>query len=85
MSVRAIALESVGNSMTWLDSPSVSDLLEAHASVGELLAEADGAKSVPYFASLLLDASLQSNCIRIEALVHIAAAYCKGSGIWFRR
>jgi len=53
-------------------------LLESHPGIGETLGNSDRIETAAIFGAMLLDDRLQSNCIRLEALVHLAAAIGDG-------
>ncbi len=57
------------------------DLLEQHPHIRGWLSQCKRKETTLAFASLLLDETLQSNCVRLEALVHLAVACCDGEEI----
>jgi hypothetical protein len=60
--------------------PTIGQLAEAHPEVVLEFRKLDMIGTATTFAGLLTTPRLQANCIRIEALVHLAAAYCVGRG-----
>lgn len=53
-------------------------LLDQHADVAKDLAGYDPVLTASVFGGLLTDPGLQSNCIRLESLVHLSFLCCKG-------
>ncbi|MGC2530359.1 MAG: hypothetical protein WA639_21640 [Candidatus Acidiferrum sp.] len=60
-------------------APSLKYIASAHPEVIEELKRFEPIATAAAFASLLTIPQLQSNCFRIEALVHLAIAYCQGA------
>lgn len=54
-------------------------LLATHPTVRDILEDCDSIETAAVFASMLLDERLQSNCVRLEALVHLAITGCGGT------
>lgn len=63
---------------TGLGSVPLSELAEPHRATLKTLGEYDPLRLATSFAGLLTIPELQSNCIRVEALIHVAMAYAKG-------
>jgi hypothetical protein len=59
-------------------APTVEGLAQAHPDVAAELGKFDSIQTAATFGGLLALPELQSNCFRIEALVHLAIAYCAG-------
>lgn len=59
-------------------SIALSEIAAAHPEVVRKLRDLDPLEAAAMFSSLLSIPGLQSNCIRIEALVHMALAYGEG-------
>jgi len=57
---------------------SISSLMEEQPELTKLLRPLDPIKTTLSFSGLLAKPELQSNCIRIEALVHLSLICCKG-------
>jgi hypothetical protein len=62
-----------------LEDPTPSTLLDAHEVVKQLLDGANSFESALLFASLLLNPNYQANCVRLEALVHLALTTADGN------
>ncbi|BBO34422.1 hypothetical protein PLANPX_4034 [Lacipirellula parvula] len=58
-----------------------SELLESHPKIAELLRGTCGPEVGCIFGSLLLNPALQSNCVRLEALVHLAVGLGRGTSL----
>lgn len=56
-------------------------LLEQNPTTRQILENADRFRMAAQFGAMLLDMQLQSNCVRLEALVHLAVAYASGSSV----
>lgn len=54
-------------------------LLESHPKTSEILSNSDRVETAAIFGTMLLDERLQSNCIRLEALIHLAVAVGSGT------
>jgi hypothetical protein len=65
-------------SMPLAPSIALGEIAVAHPDIIRDLRELDPLESAAMFSSLLTIPGLQSNCIRIEALVHMALAYGEG-------
>ena len=63
-----------------LPDPSPSMLLDEHDTTKQLLAGVKSIDSSLLFASLLLHPKYQANCVRLEALVHLAITTTGGNG-----
>ena len=59
-------------------NPTMERIAEAHPDIIAELRKLDPLKTAASFAGFLAMPELQANCFRIEALVHLAAAYCEG-------
>src|SRR6202051_3295441 len=59
-------------------SIALNEIAAAHPEVMRKLRDLDPLEAAAMFSSLLTIPGLQSNCIRIEALVHMALAYGEG-------
>lgn len=57
---------------------SPDDLIRAHPKVVEEMRGFDPIKTAATFGGLLLEPKLQANCLRLEALVHLALIVCDG-------
>ena len=60
-------------------APPLKDIASAHPEVIEELKRFEPIATAAAFGSLLTIPQLQSNCFRIEVLVHLAIAYCQGT------
>ena len=60
------------------NSPSIDQIANENADLIADLRRLEPTKTAATFAGLLTLPELQANCLRIEALVHLAAAYCEG-------
>src|SRR3990172_1009810 len=60
------------------NSPSIDKIENENADLIADLRRLEPTKTAATFAGLLTLPELQANCLRIEALVHLAAAYCEG-------
>ncbi|MGA2796686.1 MAG: hypothetical protein ABSE63_03795 [Thermoguttaceae bacterium] len=56
-----------------------AQLIEQHPKIRTFLNQIDSKETASFYAALLLDKRLQSNCVRLEALVHLSIAYGNGS------
>ncbi len=54
-------------------------LLNQHLQVKQILTNSNRMETAAFFGALLLDPSLQSNCVRLEALVHLAVSAANGA------
>ena len=63
-----------------LSQVAIEELANGYPSLLAELRPLGAVKTAAVFAGLLTRAELQANCLRLEALVHLAAAYCEGSG-----
>ncbi|MFZ1974952.1 MAG: hypothetical protein WAU89_19055 [Candidatus Acidiferrales bacterium] len=61
-------------------SHTIGDIAKAHPEIIADFRKLDPVKTAVTFASLLAVPELQANCFRIEALIHLALAYCEGDG-----
>lgn len=61
-----------------LEDPSVAELAREYSQVVESFRTLDPVLTAAAFGGLLVLPELQPNCIRLEALVHLAMAYCVG-------
>lgn len=59
-------------------TPEIGKIRDEHPDVVRLLAPLHPVKAAAAFAGLLTQPSLQSNCLRLEALVHLCVAECNG-------
>jgi hypothetical protein len=59
----------------------LEDLIKQHPRVQTILSKSKSRETTLAFSSLPLDKKLQSNCLRLEALVHLAVAYCDGKKV----
>lgn len=59
-------------------TPEIARIREEHPELVRLLAPLHPVKAAAAFAGLLTQPSLQSNCLRLEALVHLCVAECCG-------
>ncbi|WP_081666287.1 NERD domain-containing protein [Pseudogulbenkiania ferrooxidans] len=59
-------------------TPKISRIAEEIPALVETLKKLHPVKTAATFAGLLANKGLQSNCFRLEALVHLAIAYCEG-------
>lgn len=57
---------------------SAADLIRAHPELVQEMSSFDPIKTAGTFGGLLLEPRLQANCLRLEALVHLALFVCKG-------
>jgi hypothetical protein len=77
-----IAPEDLEDLMSMLggqaETPDLGRLCEQHPDVIKILAPLDPLKTAAIFAGLLTQEVLQSNCIRLEALVHLSIVHCRG-------
>ncbi len=60
------------------ERPDLGKLCEEHPDVIKILAPLDPLRTAATFAGLLTQEVLQSNCIRLEALVHLSIVHCRG-------
>ena len=71
------------------ETPSFRSIGDSHPKLIAELKRLEPARTASMFAGLLLLPELQSNCLRIEVLVHLALAYCDGrsapTGAFVRR
>lgn len=71
----------------------IEEIFAAHPEIIVEMRKLDPIRTAASFASLLLMPELQANCLRLEALVHLAVAYCEGHAAptkafvkrWFQR
>lgn len=61
-----------------LMAPTLSEIAAAHPDLLSELKQLDPLRTAVLFAGLLTIPELQSNCLRIEVLVHLSLAYCNG-------
>ncbi len=59
-------------------SPTIEQIANEHPDLIAELKRLEPIKTATTFAGLLTLPKLQANCLRIEVLVHLAAAYCEG-------
>jgi len=59
-------------------NPTIERIAQAHRDTIAELRKLDPIKTAATFAGLLTMPELQANCFRIEALAHLAVAYCEG-------
>ncbi|MDD5028674.1 MAG: hypothetical protein PHH58_04090 [Rhodoferax sp.] len=59
-------------------TPQISKIREEHPDLIRLLGPQHPVKAAAAFAGLLTQPNLQSNCLRLEALVHLCVAECHG-------
>lgn len=60
-------------------APPLQDIADAHPGIIQELKNFEAIATAAAFASLLATPQLQSNCFRIEALVHLAITHCEGT------
>ena len=63
-----------------LASADLSTLATSHRDVIRELRSCDPIKTAATFAGLLTRPEIQANCVRLEALVHLALIHCRGRG-----
>ena len=64
--------------MLAVENPTIRQIAETYPRTIAELKKLDPIRTAASFAGLLLLPQLQANCLRIEALIHIAMAYCDG-------
>src|SRR5689334_20051752 len=64
--------------MAGLNQIYLGNIAEEHCDVVNDLNSFDPIKTAATFAGLLTYPDIQSNCIRLEALAHLAIVYCHG-------
>ena len=57
----------------------LDSLLNDHPNIKDILSPFEPVNTASIFGAMLLDKRLQSNCIRLEALVHLAITNCEGT------
>jgi hypothetical protein len=60
------------------ETPDLGKLCEEHPDVIKILAPLNPLRTAATFAGLLTQEVLQSNCIRLEAMVHLSIVHCRG-------